>query len=357
VKRVRVLVVDDSPTTRRLLVEILRADREIDVVGQAADGLEAVEMVKRLRPDIVTMDVQMPNLDGFAATKRIMVETPTPILITTSVDPRGLSVSLEAVRMGALAVHGKPGDPLAPGFDEEARELVRQVKAMSRVKVVRHYNPEPARVPVTHSPSLAALHDVPAEVVAIAASTGGPAAIHSILAALPADFPIPILVVQHISRGFSPGFAGWLDKASAVRVKLAEEGEGLRPGTVYVAIDDHHLAVTPSRRIHLSTADAVGGFRPSGNVLFESVAAAFGNRAVAVILTGMGRDGVDGLRAIRRLGGRTIAESEATAVVNGMPGAAVSAGLADFILPLDQIRAALGDLLVVASVSSAEEAR
>jgi two-component system, chemotaxis family, protein-glutamate methylesterase/glutaminase len=353
-KRVRVLVVDDSPTTRRLLVEILRADGEIDVVGQAADGLEAVEMVKRLRPDIVTMDLQMPRLDGFAATKRIMIEAPTPILITTSVDPRALSVSLEAVRMGALAVQAKPGDPLSPGFDEAAQELVRQVKAMSRVKVVRHYDLGPGRGPATPPLSAAALREVPAEVVAIAASTGGPAAIHVILTALPADFPLPILVVQHISRGFSPGFAGWLDKASAVRVKLAEEGEALRPSTVYVAVDDHHLAVTPSRKIHLSTEPAVGGFRPSGTVLFESVAAAFGSRAVALVLTGMGRDGVDGLRAIRRLGGRTLAESEATAVVYGMPGAAVQAGLVDFILPLDQVSAALAGLLVVPTLSSKE---
>ena len=356
-KRVRVLVVDDSPTTRRLLVEILRADAEIDVVGQAADGVEAVEMVKRLRPDIVTMDVQMPNLDGFAATKRIMVEAPTPILITTSVDPRSLSVSLEAVRMGALAVQAKPGDPRAPGFDAEASELVRQVKAMSRVKVVRHYDRDAGRLPLTHTPFVATPHAAPAEVVAIAASTGGPAAIHVILTALPADFPIPILVVQHISRGFIPGFAGWLDKASALRVKLAEEGEMLRSGTVYVGVDDHHLGVTSSRRIHLSTAEPVGGFRPSATVLFDSVAAAYGNRAVAVILTGMGRDGVDGLHAIRRLGGRTIAEAESTAVVYGMPGAAMQAGLADFILPLDQVGGALADLLVVASVPSPEAAR
>jgi two-component system, chemotaxis family, protein-glutamate methylesterase/glutaminase len=352
-KRVRVLVVDDSPTSRLLLVEILRADHEIDVVGQAADGVEAVEMVKRLRPDIVTMDVQMPRLDGFAATKRIMVEAPTPILITTSVDPRALSVSLEAIRMGALAVQAKPGDPSAPGFDEEARELVRQVKAMSRVKVVRHYDLEPARVPVTDALSTAALHDVPAEVVAIAASTGGPAALHRILTTLPADFPLPILVVQHMSRGFSPGFAGWLDKASPLRVKLAEEGEALRPGTAYVAIDDHHLCLSRSRKIHLSTAPAVGGFRPSGTVLFESVAAVFGPSALAVILTGMGRDGVDGLRSIRRAGGRTIAESQATAVVYGMPAAAVHAGLADFVLPLDGVCAAVAGLLV-ASLSRKE---
>jgi two-component system chemotaxis response regulator CheB len=345
VKRIRVVVVDDSPTSRQVLVAILRADHEIEVVGQAADGLEAVEMVKRLHPDIVTMDVQMPKLDGFAATKRIMVEAPTPILITTSVDPHVLSVSLEAVRMGALAVHAKPGNPLSLAFDEEARELVRQVKAMSYVKVVRHYEPSPAQAPLTQTPAVVALHEIPAEVVAIAASTGGPGAIHNILTTLPADYPVPILVVQHLSHGFIPGFAGWLDKASRLKVKPAQEGEALRPGTVYVAVDDRHLCVTPSRRIHLSTADAVGGFRPSGTVLFESVAAAFGSRAVAVILTGMGRDGVDGLRAIRRTGGRTVAESETTAVVYGMPAAAVQAGLADFILPLDQVCAAVAGLL------------
>jgi two-component system chemotaxis response regulator CheB len=204
-------------------------------------------------------------------------------------------------------------------------------------------------VPATQSSSAATLHDVPAEVVAIAASTGGPAALHRILTTLPADFPVPILVVQHISRGFTPGFAGWLDKASPLVVKLAEDGEALRPGTVYVAVDDHHLCVSPSRRIHLSTAQAVGGFRPSGTVLFESVATAFGRGAVAVILTGMGQDGVDGLRAIRRAGGRTIAESEATAVIYGMPAAAARAGLADFIFPLDQVCAALAGLVVVST--------
>ena len=344
-KRIRVLVVDDSATSRLLLVEILRADAGIDVVGQAVDGLEALEMVKRLHPDIVTMDVQMPKLDGFAATKRIMVEVPTPILIITSLDPRALTVSLEAVRMGALAVQAKPSDPMAAGFDEQARDLVRQVKAMSRVKVVRHYDPEPVRAPVP-ALSTASLHAMPAEVVAIAASTGGPAAIHRILAALPAEFPVPILVVQHISRGFSPGFAGWLDKASAVHVKLAEEAEPLRPGTVYVAGDDRHLEVWPGRTAHLSATPAVGGFRPSATALFASVAAAYARGALAVILTGMGRDGVDGLRAIRETGGRTIAESEATAVVYGMPGATVKAGLADFILPLDQVCLAVAGLRV-----------
>lgn len=345
-KRIRVLVVDDSATSRLLLVAILRADPGIDVIGQAADGLEAVAMVKRLHPDIVTMDVQMPKLDGFAATKRIMVEAPTPILITTGIDPRALSVSLEAVRMGALAVHAKPGDPRSPTFDEEARELVRQVKAMSRVKVVRHYDLAPAPV-APPAASAHALHDAPAEVVAIAASTGGPAAIHRILTVLPADFPVPILIVQHISRGFSGGFAGWLDKASAVRVKLAEEGEVLRPGTVYVGVDDRHLCVSAARRIHLSSEAEVGGFRPSGTPLFESVAAAFGRNAVAVILTGMGRDGVDGLRAIRNAGGRIVAESEATAVIYGMPAAAVNEGLADLVLPLDDVCSAVASIVGV----------
>jgi len=358
VKRVRVLVVDDSATSRLLLVEILRADEEVEVVGQAADGVEALAMVKRLSPDIVTMDVHMPRLDGFAATKRIMVEAPTPILIITSVDARTLSISLEAVRAGALAVQAKPTDPSAPGFEEEARELVRQVKAMSEVKVVRHHDHEDsARTPPLSSPaggsepvaprsSAAFLQDVPAAVVAIAASTGGPAALHRILTPLSADFPLPILVVQHISRGFGPGLAAWLDKASPMRVKVAEEGEALRPATVYVAGDDRHLCVSAARRIHLSALPAVGGFRPSATVLFESVAAAFGKGAVAVILTGMGRDGVDGLRAIRSAGGRTIAESKASAVVYGMPGAAVHDGLADLVLPLHEVCAAVAGLFV-----------
>ena len=355
-KRVRVLVVDDSATSRLLLVEILRADEAIEVVGQAADGLEALEMVKRLSPDIVTMDVQMPRLDGFAATKGIMVEAPTPILIITSIDAHALSISLEAIRAGALAVQAKPGDPSAPGFEEEARELVRQVKAMSEVKVVRHHRqaaqtPAPADAldggaDAVPRPSAAFLRDVPAEVVAIAASTGGPAALHRILTPLTADFPLPLLVVQHISRGFGPGLAAWLDKASLLRVKLADDGETLRPATVYVARDDRHLCVSASRRIHLSSAPVVGGFRPSATVLFESVAAAFGRGALAVILTGMGRDGVDGLRAIRSAGGRTIAESKATAVVYGMPGAAVHDGLADLVLPLHEVCAAVAGLLV-----------
>jgi two-component system chemotaxis response regulator CheB len=348
VTRVRVLVVDDSATSRRLLAEILRADQGIEVVGQAADGLEAVALVKRLKPDIVTMDVQMPRLDGFAATKRIMVEAPTPILITTGVDARALSVSLEAVRVGALAVQAKPCDPMDPHFDDEARELVRQVKAMARVKVVRHYEPLARRPPAAPAPSFDGAHGLAAEVVAIAASTGGPAAIHRILSGLPSSFPLPILIVQHISRGFTPGFADWLDKASALRVKIAEEGEALQPGTAYVAVDDHHLCVTTSRRVHLSGAPAVGGFRPSGTVLFESVAMAYGRGAVAVILTGMGRDGVDGLRAIRGAGGRTFAESEQTAIVNGMPGAAVEAGLADVVLNLDQFGLAMAGLADVA---------
>jgi two-component system chemotaxis response regulator CheB len=353
VKRTRVLVVDDSRTSRLLLVRILRADPGIEVVGEAADGIEAVEQVRKLRPDIVTMDLQMPRLDGFGATKQIMVENPTPILITTSVDPKSLAVSLEAVRMGALAVQPKPSDPLAPGFDDEASELVRQVKAMARVKVVRHH-PDSVRK-VAREPAVAVTPrpDVSPEVVAIAASTGGPAAIYAIVTALPGDFPLPILVVQHISRGFSSGFAGWLDKASAVRVKLAEEGEPLCPGTVYVAVDDRHLGVTAAHRIHLPAGPPVGGFRPSGTALFESVAATFGAGAVAVILTGMGHDGVDGLRAIRSAGGLTIAESEDTAVIYGMPAAAVSAGLADYILPLGQICTAVAGLVAPTAAKKA----
>ncbi len=344
-KRTRVVVVDDSATARLLLVSILRSDPELDVVGQAADGVEAVELVKKLNPDIVTMDVQMPRLDGFAATKRIMIEAPTPILITTGLDARAVSVSLEAVRMGALAVQAKPGDPRSPSFDLQAAELIRQVKAMSRVKVVRHFDMDRVTPAVPVPPtSVRSLHDGRVQVVAIAASTGGPAALHQILSALPAAFPAPVLIVQHISLGFTRGFAQWLNDASPLRVKLAEDGEPLQAGTVYVAADDRHLCVSKRRTAHLSVGPEVGGFRPSGTPFFRSVAAAYGRGALAVILTGMGRDGVDGLQAIRAAGGRTIAESEETAVVYGMPMAAVQAGLADFVLPLGEVVTTLAGL-------------
>lgn len=340
---IRVLVAEDSPTSRALLVEILRADPEVEIAGEAANGVEAVEMTKRLRPSVVTMDIRMPKMDGFQATRQIMIETPTPIVIVSgSLDVREVEVSMHALKAGALTLVPKPQGPEAPEFEEQARRFRDTVKAMSQVKVVRRWPERPRPEPL---PSPQVNTGARARVIAVGASTGGPAALARVLSELPGDFPVPLLIVQHIARGFMPGFAAWLNSSSALRVKLAQEGEPLLPRTVYLAPDDKHLGVTPDRSaIVVSGAAPIGGFRPSASFLFESVARAFGAAGVSVILTGMGQDGIEGLRAVRAAGGRVLAQDEETSVVFGMPGAAVAAGLADLTLPLGAIALRLREL-------------
>jgi two-component system chemotaxis response regulator CheB len=343
---IRVLVAEDSPTARLLLVEILSSDPDIQVVGQARDGVEAVEMTRTLRPDLVTMDVHMPRLNGLDATREIMTTVPTPIVIVTSSAVAGdVERSMHALRAGALDVVPKPVGPHLPGFAEVAQRLIRTVKALSQVKVVRHWRAAQPTIAVPNSrPSRS-------PIVAIATSTGGPPALEQLLRGLPGDFAAPLLVVQHIAPGFVGGLASWLDAVSDLRVKIAEDGELLRPHRVYLAPDGRHLGVAAAGTVVLAEAAPVGGFRPSGTFLFESAAAAFGAAVVAVILTGMGDDGVAGLKAVRATGGRILAQDEASSIVFGMPGAAVAAGLPDQVLPLDALAPRLVQL-----VGSAERA-
>jgi two-component system chemotaxis response regulator CheB len=336
---IRVLVADDSPTARALLVAILSSDPEIEVVGEAQDGVEAVERTQALRPDVVTMDLRMPRLDGFGATKEIMITAPTPIvIITASMLARDVETSMNALKAGALTVLPKPAGPQDPNFEEGARQLLTSIKAMSQVKVVRHWRPTAGPAPAqAEARPAAAPAAVRGRVVALATSTGGPAALHRLLALLPGDFPAPLLAVQHITPGFISGLADWLDKASELRVKVAEDGEPLAPGTVYFAPDDRHLEVAPPATVALARTPPVGGFRPSGTALFESAARVYGAATVAVVLTGMGDDGVEGLRAVRRAGGRVLAQDEKSSVVFGMPAAAAAAGLVDQVLRLEEI--------------------
>jgi two-component system chemotaxis response regulator CheB len=339
---INVLVVDDSPTARALLTEILGGDPELRVVGEARDGAEGVALTQKLRPDVITMDLRMPRLDGFAATKEIMTSVPTPILIVTASYEHGeVEIAMHALRAGALVVLRKPEGPASPDFEESARKLVLLVKAMSAVKVVRHWRPRPVPPP---RPAPRPSGPRP-RVVAVATSTGGPAALQRIFADLPRDFPLPILVVQHITRGFTAGLAEWLNTVCDLRVKVAEAGERAAPHTVYLAPDDRHLGLSTGGAIALSEAPPVGGFRPSGTHLFESVARACGPAAVAVILTGMGEDGVAGLRAVRQAGGHILAQDEKSCVVFGMPGAAVAAGLPDAVLPLETLASRLVDMV------------
>jgi two-component system chemotaxis response regulator CheB len=325
-----VLLAEDPSPARSRLITILSRDPEIHVVGEASDGAEAIALTLRLRPDLVTMDIQLPGVDGFEATRRIMIEAPTPILVVTgTVEHAGIAASMRALRAGALMVLPRPGDPASPGFEQASAHLVAMVKAMAAVKVVGRRGSRARKAP-RQSP-------VPApavRLVAVGASTGGPSALYRLLMGFPRDFAAPILVVQHITPGFISGLAEWLDTASHLRVEVATHGARLAPRTVYLAPDDTHLGLLDAATICLSKAEPVGGFRPSATHLFSSVAAACGPGCVAVIMTGMGEDGVAGLRSIHRAGGQILAQDEDSCVVFGMPGAAVAAGLADAVLPL-----------------------
>jgi two-component system chemotaxis response regulator CheB len=343
---IRVLVAEDSPTARALLVGMLSAAPGLVVIGEATNGIDAVEMTKVLRPEVVTMDIQMPGLDGFEATKRIMSEMPTPIVIVSSLDVHSVQFSMEALNAGALAVLPKPVGPFSADYEQTSRLVAATVRSMSQVKLVRRWPSAPPYKP----PALKALTPVPARsvkprVVTIAASTGGPAALRQLFAELDENFPVPILAVQHMALGFAEGFAKWLDEATPLRVRVAREGEPLRPGNAYLAPDDRHLGVSDRSTIVLSDGPPVGGHRPSGTTLFESVARVFGPATLSVILTGMGRDGVEGLKAVRAAGGKIIAQDEKTSDIFGMPAAAVAAGLPDWVLPLPTIAGQLRRLI------------
>jgi len=332
-QRVRVVVAEDSITARHLLVTVLRDDPDIEVVGEAANGVEAVELIRRLRPSVVVMDIRMPVMDGFEATKRIMIESPTPVVIVTAAADPDVELSLRAVQLGALALLAKPTAPSAPEFPAQAARLVSLVKAFADVKVVRRRRAFDAETPA--GDAAAAPGAATVEIVAIAASTGGPAALYRLLEHVPRTCGAPFLIVQHIAEGFTAGLVSWLSSGTPLPVKIAEHGERLAPGTIYVAPEQRHLEVTRRRTVALSDEPPVGGFRPSATVLFKAVAAAYGPAATAVVLTGMGRDGFDGVIAVKKAGGRVLAQDEATSVVFGMPGAIVAQGLADLVGPVE----------------------
>ena len=229
---IRVVVVEDSTTARTLLVSLLQSDSEIQVVGEAADGVEGVALTQKLRPDVVTMDIHMPRMDGLAATKEVMITVPTPIVIVTGSNSTAeVGLALNTLRAGAVALLHKPEGPGTPGFEEAARKLCETVKAMASVKVVRHWRSSPAPVGNRVTPR----RTTPDRVIAIVASTGGPEALQRLLSELPGDFPTPVLVVQHITQGFTRGLADWLNSTCDVRVKVAEQGEMLMPHYVYLS--------------------------------------------------------------------------------------------------------------------------
>jgi two-component system, chemotaxis family, protein-glutamate methylesterase/glutaminase len=343
VARIRVLVAEDSLTVRKRLVEAVEGDPELELVGEVEDGRSAVELCQRRRPDVVSLDMMLPVMTGLAAAEYIMAYCPTPILIVSASTNRGeLFRTYEALAAGAVDVLEKPrGDGTDDAWDQV---FTARLKLISRIKVITHPR---VRLGVARralgSDAPRSARSGRCRAVAIGASTGGPAALVRILSALPATFPAPILLVIHIAAPFDLALAEWLDESSQLRVAIPRDGDALPPrgeARVLMAPPDRHL-VLERGKVRLSRAPERHCCRPSVDVLFESVARELGSDAAACLLTGMGRDGAEGLLALRRAGGATLAQDEGTCVVYGMPREAILLGAAERVLPLDAIAPAL----------------
>lgn len=341
---IKVLVVEDSPVVQEFLVHILSEDPDIRVVGTAGNGESAIEAARRLQPDIITMDIHMPKMNGLEATRRIMEVHPVPIVIVSgSTDPHDVAMTFRATEAGAVAVLRRPAGIGHPEYETTARELVQTVKLMAEVKVVRRW--PRSETAAARPPEILPIRK-PAKVgvVALGASTGGPPVLQTILSGLPRDYPAPVLIVQHMASGFVQGFAEWLAQSSALPVQLAGQGETILPGHVYVAPDEFQMKVERGGRIALSKDAPEGGLRPSVSYLFRSLAEVYGSEAVVVLLTGMGRDGAKEMKLLRDVGAITIAQDRESCVVNGMPGEAIKLDAAQLILPPEKIAPLLSSL-------------
>ena len=338
--KVRVLIVEDSPLTATLIQSILENDADIEVVGIATDGEQAIEMVKKLKPNVITMDVLLPTLDGIETTKRIMGEIPTPILIlSTAIFTFGQSKVFQALAYGALEVMEKTFFEGKNVDEQGVKKLQETVKMLARVKVIRHPLSVLEKMKKTQAVRYINAKETASEekIIGLAASTGGTVAILSILKRLPKDFKVPIIIVQHITIGFERGFADWLNTNCEINVCMAEDGARMLPGNVYVAYRGKHIEVTPYGRIKLVSGEPVESSTPSGTVLLKSIAENYGDRACGIILSGMGKDGAEGLKQIHNKGGYTLAQEEKECVVFGMPKKAIELGAVSEIANTEEI--------------------
>ena len=362
-KKFRVLVVDDSAFMRKVLESIFNADEMLQVIGHAKDGREAIALAESLKPDVITMDLNMPHLDGLQATAQIMTTNPRPIVIVSSESKEGAASTLKALELGAIDFVTKPSSGIDLDMQSVKEELLRKVRVAAKVRVVRTASrlaaqlqvptqgspnatpmPAPRRAAAPSSASTPAV--IPADmrfpVVVLAASTGGPATVMRLAPGFTKDFPAAVILVQHMPAAFTTQYALQLAEFTGIRVKEAEGNESIVPGTFYICPGGQHLRVSPTGRMQLdATTGRIEGYLPNIDVTMESVAAFAGALSIGVVLTGMGSDGARGARAIKTAGGCVLAQDEATSVIFGMPAEAIKSGAVDQTLGIDDIYAAI----------------
>jgi two-component system chemotaxis response regulator CheB len=351
-KKFRVLVVDDSAFMRKVLESIFNADEGLQVVGHAKDGREAIALSDSLKPDVITMDLNMPHLDGLQATAHIMTNSPRPIVIVSSESKEGAASTLKALELGAIDFVAKPSSGIDLDMHSVKDELLRKVRVAAKVRVVRTASRlanavqapskgAPAAAPRPAAASFASL-DLRFPVVVMGASTGGPATVMRMAPGFTRDFPAAVILVQHMPASFTSQYALQLAEFTGIRVKEAEANEALQPGTFYICPGGQHLRVSATGRISLdATTGRIDGYLPNIDVTMESVAAYAGAMSIGVVLTGMGNDGTRGARAIKQANGLVLVQDEATSVIFGMPGEVVKAGVVDQTLAIDDIYAAI----------------
>jgi len=355
IKKFRVLVVDDSAFMRKVLENIFNADAQLQVVGHAKDGREAIALAESLKPDIITMDINMPHMDGLQATAQIMTTNPRPIVIVSSESKDGAASTLKALELGAIEFVAKPSSGIDLDMQSVKEDLLRKVRMAAKVRVVRTasrlastvqgMNATPALAPASapaKRPAPTASPDQRFPVVVLAASTGGPATVMRLAPGFTRDFPAAVFLVQHMPASFTTQYAAQLAEFTSIRVKEAEANESVQPGILYICPGGQHLRVAPSGRIQLDSASGrINGYLPNIDATLETVAAFAGAMSIAAILTGMGNDGAIGAKAIKSAGGLVLAQDEATSVIFGMPAEAIKAGAVDQVLSIDDIYAAI----------------
>jgi two-component system chemotaxis response regulator CheB len=349
--KIRVLVVDDSALMRKLLTDILSSDPALEVVGTACDAMQAWQKIQDLHPDVLTLDVEMPKMDGLTFLEKLMRARPTPVVMVSTLTERGAQTTLRALELGAVDFVAKPKIDVSQGTVQLAEQITDKVKAAARARV-RHGAappPPPSRPVVKSRPTPAG--DGASSLIALGASTGGTEALRVVLGALPADAP-GIVVVQHMPPGYTAAFANRLDQLSRVHVSEARTGDRIEPGHAYIAPGDRQMRIGragASYVVHLTDEPRRNHHRPSVDVLFESVARSAGRRVAGAILTGMGNDGARGLLDLRFAGAHTVAQDESTSLVFGMPKEAIALGAAQYVLPLEEIGSALMRLVARAA--------